>query len=72
MRRRPFAPTCCIPRDFIRNVNRGRIELGTFNVATEIAAAEAMLAAAKGGKDPFKGRTGDFERHYLLAGRRTR
>ena len=28
-----------------------------------------ILAAAKGGKDPFKGKTGDFERHYLLAGR---
>ena len=27
-----------------------------------------MLAAAKGGKDPFKGKTGDLERHYLLQG----
>ena len=56
------------PADYIRNVNRGRIGLGTFNVGAEIAAAEAVLAAAKGGKDPFKGRTGDFERHYLLEG----
>jgi len=56
------------PADYIRNVNRGRIGLGTFIVGTEIATAEAVLAAAKGGKDPFKGRTGDFERHYLLEG----
>ncbi len=56
------------PADYIRNVNRGRIGLQTFNVASEVAAAEAVLAAAKGGKDPFKGRTGDFERHYLLEG----
>ena len=56
------------PADVIKNVNRGRIELGAFNVQSEIARAEALLAAAKGGKDPFKGRTGDFERHYVLQG----
>ena len=56
------------PGDYIRNVNRGRIELQDFNVAAEMAKAEAILAEAKGGKDPFKGRTGDFERHYLLQG----
>ncbi len=56
------------PADYIRNVNRGRIGLQTFNVAAEVAAAEAVLAAARGGKDPFKSRTGDFERHYLLEG----
>jgi predicted esterase len=56
------------PVDAIRNVNRARIELGAFNVANEIAAAEGVAAAAKAGKDPFKGRTGDFERHHLLPG----
>lgn len=56
------------PADVIRNVNRGRIELGAFNVQGEIAKAEAILASAKGGKDPFRGRTGDFERHYVLQG----
>jgi len=56
------------PGDYIRNVNRGRIELQDFNVAAELTKAEAILAAAKGAKDPFKGRTGDFERHYLLQG----
>ena len=54
------------PGDFIRNVNRGRIELQDFNVAMEVAKAEAILAEAKQGRDPFKGKTGDFERHYLL------
>lgn len=54
------------PGDYIRNVNRSRIELQDFNVATEVAKAEAILAEAKGGRDPFKGRTSDFERHYLL------
>ncbi|MEO7132600.1 MAG: hypothetical protein ABI024_00115, partial [Vicinamibacterales bacterium] len=56
------------PADYIRNVNRGRIELQDFNVATEVSKAEAILAEAKGAKDPFKRRTGDFERHYLLQG----
>jgi predicted esterase len=56
------------PADFIKNVNRGRIQLGSFDVSHEVAIAEGVLAAAKGGKDPFKGKTGDFERHHLLAG----
>jgi len=56
------------PGDYIKNVNRGRIELADFNVAIEIGKAETIVAEAKGGKDPFKTRTGDFERHYLLQG----
>jgi len=56
------------PGDFIRNVNRGRVGRGTFDVAAELAAAEAVLAATKGGKDPFRGRTGSMERHYVLQG----
>jgi predicted esterase len=56
------------PGDFIHNVNRGRVELLDFNVGVEVAKAEAILAAAKTNKDPFKGKTGDFERHYLLQG----
>ncbi len=56
------------PGDYIKNVNRGRIELADFNVGVEIARAETVFAEARGGKDPFKGRTGDFERHYLLEG----
>ncbi len=56
------------PADVIKNVNRGRIELGLFDVQAEITKAETILAAAKSGTDPFKGRTGDFERHYVLQG----
>ncbi len=56
------------PADYIRRVNLGRVTLGSFNLATELAAAEAVAAGAKGGKDPFAKRTGDFERHHLLDG----
>lgn len=56
------------PGDYIKNVNRGRIELADFAVGTEVSKAEAIAAESKGGKDPFKGKTGDFERHYLLQG----
>ena len=56
------------PGDYIRNVNRGRVGRGTFDVGAELTAAEAVLAAVKKGKDPFKGRTGSMERHYLLQG----
>lgn len=56
------------PGDYIKNVNRGRIELQDFDVAAEVSKAEAILTASKGGKDPFKGKLGDFERHYLLQG----
>lgn len=73
----PVKDDVLFPGDFIKNVNRGRIELADFNVASEIARAEAIVADAKAGpqkaqkaqnNDPFKGRTGDFERHYLLQG----
>ncbi len=54
------------PVDFMRNVNRGRVDRGAFDVAKEIAGAEQLLAAAKSGKDPFAGRTGDIKRHYFF------
>jgi poly(3-hydroxybutyrate) depolymerase len=54
------------PIDYVRKVNRGRIEMGGFDADREITTAEATLAAARAGRDPFAGRTGDFERHYLL------
>ncbi|HSP91153.1 MAG TPA: PHB depolymerase family esterase [Vicinamibacterales bacterium] len=56
------------PGDFIRNVNRGRVGRGTFDTATELRAAEAVLAAVEKREDPYKGRTGSMERHYLLEG----
>jgi len=55
------------PIDRMKNVNRGRLELRTFDPEKDLAAAEAVAASARGGKDPFAGRTGDFKRHYLLA-----
>ena len=54
------------PVDRVRNIDLGNIDLGLFDPAKEFATAEATLAAAKSGKDPFAGRTGDFKRHYYL------
>jgi predicted esterase len=59
-------PDALYPGERVRNINLGRIEMGGFDATKEIAAAEQLLAAAKGGKDPFAGRTGDFKRHYVL------
>ena len=50
----------------MKNVNRGRLELRTFDPDRDLAAAEAIAAAVKAGKDPFAGRTGDIRRHYRL------
>lgn len=54
------------PIDRMKNVNRGRMELRTFDPEKDFVAAEAVAAAVKSGKDPFAGRTGDIKRHYLL------
>ncbi len=54
------------PIDRMKNVNRGRLELRTFDPERDLAAAEAVAAAVKAGKDPFAGRTGDIRRHYRL------
>jgi poly(hydroxyalkanoate) depolymerase family esterase len=42
------------------------MELGQFDLARELASAESIATAARAGTDPFAGRTGDFERHYVL------
>src|SRR5262245_23489567 len=54
------------PIDRMQNVNRGRLELRTFDPDRDLSTAEAVAASAKGGKDPFAGKTGDFKRHYTL------
>jgi poly(3-hydroxybutyrate) depolymerase len=54
------------PVDRMKNVNRGRLELRTFDPDKDIAAAEAVATAVTAKKDPFAGRTGDIKRHYLL------
>ncbi len=59
-------PDVLYPIDYIRKVNRGRIEAGNFDLAKELSLAEEILSALKAGRDPFAGRTGDMERHYLL------
>jgi len=56
------------PADRIRRINRGKMESGGFQAAEDLAAAESVLASIKAGRDPFAGRTGDMERHYLLEG----
>jgi poly(hydroxyalkanoate) depolymerase family esterase len=56
------------PGDYLRRVNRGLMEPGQFDLGRELTAAESIAKAAQGGKDPFVGRTGDFERHYVLDG----
>jgi poly(3-hydroxybutyrate) depolymerase len=59
-------PSLRYPGDYIRKINLGIVELGAFNATAELAAAEALAAVVKGGKHPFTGRTGGFERHYRL------
>ena len=54
------------PVDRMKNVNRGRLELRTFDPDRDLPSAEAVAAAVKAGKDPFAGRTGDIRRHYRL------
>jgi predicted esterase len=56
------------PADYVRKINRGDVELTGFDIGAELTAAESVAAAAKGGKNPFAGKTGGFERHYVLDG----
>jgi predicted esterase len=54
------------PVDRMRRVNHGDLQLSTFNPDTDFADAQAVATAARSGKNPFPGRTGDFKRHYRL------
>jgi poly(3-hydroxybutyrate) depolymerase len=54
------------PIDRMRNVNRGRLELRTFDPEKDLASAEAVATAVKAKQDPFAKKTGDFKRHYAL------
>ncbi|HUR33966.1 MAG TPA: PHB depolymerase family esterase [Vicinamibacterales bacterium] len=54
------------PIDRMRNVNRGNLELRTFNPERDFAEASAVAAATRAGASPFRGKTGDFKRHYRL------
>jgi|TARA_B100000315_G_scaffold109969_1_gene100882 predicted esterase len=55
------------PLDYMRKVNLGWVASRGFDVDKELAAAEEIAQAVAKGIDPFKARSGDFERHYLLA-----
>ncbi len=59
-------PEALYPVDYIHNVDRGRLEIGAFDLGKELASADQVIATAKTGKDPFEGRTGDFKRHYIF------
>jgi dienelactone hydrolase len=54
------------PIDYIRNVDRGRISIGQFDVEKELSKAESALDSFKRGTDPFAAKTGDLKRHYLF------
>jgi predicted esterase len=54
------------PVDRMRNVNRAKIELRTFDPDKDFAEAQTVAAAARAGKNPFATKTGDFKRHYVL------
>ena len=56
------------PVEMVRQIDHGLLELGTTDVTAAVAAAEDIATAAKGGADPFEGRRGDIERHYVLDG----
>jgi predicted esterase len=62
----PVRADVLYPIDYVHNVNRGRYDIGAFDINKEIANAQETLAAAKSGKPAFAGRTGDFKRHYFL------
>ena len=62
----PVRSDVLYPVDRMRHVNRGVLELRTFDVEKDIAAASTLVASITATKDPYAGRTGDFKRHYLL------
>ncbi|MEW6321908.1 MAG: PHB depolymerase family esterase [Acidobacteriota bacterium] len=64
----PAGPRASVryPADYISKVNRGLVEMGTFDLGRELNAAEAVASAASRAVDPFAERRGDFKRHHLL------
>ena len=62
----PLRAEILFPVDRMRNVNRGRLEMRTFDPDRDFAEAIATASAVTSGKNPFATKTGDFKRHYLL------
>jgi len=54
------------PIDRMRAVNRGLLELRTFDPDKDFPTAETVATASRSGRNPFAAKTGDFKRHYLL------
>ena len=54
------------PVDRTRKINRGELEVRTWDAARDFAAADSVLSAVVKKRDPFAGRTGDMKRHYVL------
>jgi poly(3-hydroxybutyrate) depolymerase len=54
------------PVDRTRKINRGELEVRSWDAARDFAAADSVLIAVSKKRDPFAGRTGDMKRHYML------
>ena len=54
------------PVDRMRKVNRGEIEIRSWDVSRDFTAADSVLSAVAKKRDPYAGRTGDMKRHYML------
>lgn len=59
-------PDILFPVERARLVNRGVLEMRTFDPDRDFAEAQAVAAAALAGENPFTKKTGDFKRHYVL------
>jgi poly(3-hydroxybutyrate) depolymerase len=54
------------PVDRIRHVNRGELELRSWDIDRDLAATDSIVTVVQKGADPFARRTGDMKRHYWL------
>ncbi|MFN8061742.1 MAG: prolyl oligopeptidase family serine peptidase [Vicinamibacterales bacterium] len=55
------------PGDMVRKIDRGLADMGRFDLVKELDAAAAVAGAAASKTDPFEGKRGVIERHYVLA-----
>lgn len=62
----PLRAELLFPVDRTRKINRGELEVRTWDAARDFAAADSVLDAVSRMRDPFAGRTGDMKRHYML------
>lgn len=54
------------PVDRMRQINRGQLELRTWDLDKDFAATDSLVRAVAKGLDPLATRTGDVKRHYRL------